>query len=555
MLGTLKGRIFIIVAALALAGWYMYSNYNTCAEERERTGSARVCSPIKLGLDLQGGMHLVLEVDDRDGTMTAEARADATERALTVIRNRIDQFGVEEPMIQRVGDHRIIVELPGIEDEERAKDIIRQTAFLQFFLVQSGTRYQSFMSALPRIDRAVLAAFGDEAGTAAEPQPDTRRETVEDLLFGADPVPDTAAAPVTDAEAVEPPARRPFSQLLRETGQDGQLLVQERDVERIQRWLADDQVRRALPRGSTIRWHHEPEAFGAELYRGLWVLEERAFLLGGDLENATPGRDQQFGETIVSFELTRRGGRTFERVTGENVGELIAIVLDDLVVSAPVIRSRIGARGQIQLGQAPLSEAADLALVLRAGALPAPLRIMEERTVGPSLGADSIEKGRLAGILGLMFVVLAMVLYYRTSGALAVGALSVYVVLVMGGLAAFNATLTLPGIAGLILSIGMAVDANVLIFERIREELRAGRVPRTAADEGFKHAMSAIVDSNLTTLLTALILFQFGTGPVRGFAVTLSVGIVASFFSAVYVTRTFFLLYLARKKPTEPISI
>jgi protein-export membrane protein SecD len=555
MLGTLKGRIFVIVAVLALAGWYMYSNYNTCVEERERTGSARVCSPIKLGLDLQGGMHLVLEVDDPEGTMTPEARADATERALTVIRNRIDQFGVEEPMIQRVGEHRIIVELPGIEDEERAKDIVRQTAFLQFFLVQSGTQYQAFMNALPRLDRAVLAAFGDDAGTALEQRPETRRETVEDLLFGADPVPDAEPAPETEAEAAAPPARRPLSQLLRETGQDGQLLVPERDIHTVQRWLADEQVRRAIPRGSTIRWHHEPQAFGAELYRPLWILQERAFLLGGDLENATPGRDAQFGETIVSFELTRRGGRTFERVTGENVGELIAIVLDDVVMSAPVIRSRIGARGQIQLGQSPLSEAADLALVLRAGALPAPLRIMEERTVGPSLGADSIEKGRLAGLIGLLFVVLAMILYYRAAGALAVGALTVYVVLVMGGLAAFNATLTLPGIAGLILSIGMAVDANVLIFERIREEVRAGRVPRTAADEGFKHAMSAIVDSNLTTLLTALILFQFGTGPVRGFAVTLSVGIVASFFSAVYVTRTFFLLYLARKKPTEAISI
>jgi protein-export membrane protein SecD len=564
MLGTLKGRIFVIVAVLALAGWYMYSNYSGCVEERERTGSSRVCSPIKLGLDLQGGMHLVLEVDDTEGTMTPEARADATERALTVIRNRIDQFGVEEPMIQRVGDHRIIVELPGIEDEERAKDIIRQTAFLQFFLVQSGSEYQAFMNALPRLDRAVLAAFGEDAGLATERRPDTRRETVEDLLFGADAPADAQPAPDAEADieadtaaeaTAAPPSRRPLSQLLRESGQDGQLLVQERDVETVQRWLADEQVQRALPRGSTIRWHHEPQAFGADLYRALWILQGRAFLLGGDLENATPGRDQQFGETIVSFELTRRGGRTFERVTGENVGELIAIVLDDMVMSAPVIRSRIGARGQIQLGQSPLSEAADLALVLRAGALPAPLRIMEERTIGPSLGADSIEKGRLAGMLGLLFVVLAMILYYRAAGALAVAALSVYVVLVMGGLAAFNATLTLPGIAGLILSIGMAVDANVLIFERIREELNAGRVPRTAADEGFRHAMSAIVDSNLTTLLTALILFQFGTGPVRGFAVTLSVGIVASFFSAVYVTRTFFLLYLARKKPTEPISI
>jgi protein-export membrane protein SecD len=559
MLGSLKGRIFVIITILAIAGWHMYSNYDTCATERERTGSSRVCSPIKLGLDLQGGMHLVLEVDDPEGTMTPEARADATERALTVIRNRIDQFGVEEPMIQKVGDNRIIVELPGIEDEERAKDIVRQTAFLQFFLVQSGSEYQAFRNALPRMDRAVLAAFGEDAGLATDAPVDTGRERVEDLLFpGQTPAEQPGEAleeqPEED-EALPPPSRRPLSERLLESGQDGQLMVHERDVETIQRWLADDQVRRSLPRGSTVRWHHEPQARGAELYRGLWVLEERAFLRGDDLENATPGRDAQFGETIVSFELTRRGGRLFERITSENIGELIAIVLDESVMSAPVIRSRIGASGQIQLGQAPLEEARDLALVLRAGALPAPLRIMEERTVGPSLGADSIAQGQLAGIIGLIFVVLVMILYYRTAGVLAVGALSVYVVLVMGGLAAFNATLTLPGIAGLILSIGMAVDANVLIFERIREELAAGRVPRTAADEGFKHAMSAIVDSNLTTLLTALILFQFGTGPVRGFAVTLSVGIVASFFSAVYVTRTFFLLYLARKKPTEAISI
>jgi protein-export membrane protein SecD len=555
MLGSLKGRIIVIIAVLVFAGWQMNANYTSCVDERERTGSSRVCSPIKLGLDLQGGMHLVLEVDDPEGTLTPEARADATDRALRVIRMRIDEFGVEEPMIQRVGDDRIVVELPGIDDEERAKDIIRQTAFLQFFLVHSGSEHRAFINALPRLDRAVLAVFGDEAGTQAEERPETDRETVEQLLFGqdrpAEAGPDRPDQPETEA----PLTRRPFSERLRESGQDGQLLVQERDVATLQRWLADDQVRRSLPRGTTVRWHHEPQAMGAELYRPLWILQERAFLRGDDLENATPGRDAQFGETIVSFELTRRGGRQFERITSENIGELIAIVLDEQVMSAPVIRSRIGASGQIQLGQAPLAEAADLALVLRAGALPAPLRIMEERTIGPSLGADSIAKGQLAGLIGLMFVVLVMILYYRTAGVLAVAALTVYVVLVMGGLAAFNATLTLPGIAGLILSIGMAVDANVLIFERIREELQAGRVPRTAADEGFKHAMSAIVDSNLTTLLTALILFQFGTGPVRGFAVTLSVGIVASFFSAVYVTRTFFLLYLARKKPNEAISI
>ena len=540
MLGSLKGRIFIIAAAFVLSAWFLYDN------------------GLKLGLDLQGGMHLVLEVEDSEGTMTPESRADATDRALKIIRTRIDQFGVEEPLIQKVGDDRIIVELAGIQDEERAKDIIRQTAFLQFFLVHSGQEFQGFLNALPRMDRAVLAAFGEDAGRRGAEERDSGRETVESLLFGGDTAaaPGDAGADTAQADTAEaPPSRRPFSELMLESGQDGQLLVDERDVETVQQWLANPTVQRAIPRGAALRFGQDTLAQGTELYRPLFVLEDRPFLRGEELEDAQPGREQQFNNTIVSFDLSRRGGRTFERITSQNIGELIAIVLDDEVVSAPVIRSRIGASGQIEMGQAPLEEARDLALVLRAGALPAPLRIMEERTVGPSLGADSIDKGELAGIVGLILVVIIMIGYYRVSGMLAVAALATYVVLVLGGLAAFHATLTLPGIAGLILTVGMAVDANVLIFERIREELAAGRVPRTAADEGFKHAMSAIVDSNLTTLLTALILFQFGTGPVRGFAVTLSIGIVASFFSAVYVTRTFFLLYLAGKKPTEPISI
>jgi preprotein translocase subunit SecD len=236
----------------------------------------------------------------------------------------------------------------------------------------------------------------------------------------------------------------------------------------------------------------------------------------------------------------------------------LAIVLDQEVMSAPVIRDRIGAAGQIELSNSPnaMDEARDLALVLRAGALTAPLRIMENRTVGPSLGQDSIDAGMMAGIVGLILVVLIMLTYYRVAGLMAIGALAVYVVLVMGGLAMVpGATLTVPGIAALILSVGMAVDANVLIFERIREELIAGRATRTAVDDGFGNALSAIVDANITTLITALILFQFGTGPVRGFAVTLSIGIMASFFSAVFVTRTLFLVYLSGKKTAESISI
>jgi preprotein translocase subunit SecD len=251
---------------------------------------------------------------------------------------------------------------------------------------------------------------------------------------------------------------------------------------------------------------------------------------------------------------TGRAAATFERVTAQNIGRRIAIVLDGQIHSAPSIRTRIGASGQIDMAQAPMEEARDLALVLRAGAFTAPLEIVEQRSVGPQLGQDSIDQGMIAGIIGISLVILHHDGYYRF-GALAITALVIYVLLLMAGLAGLGATLTAPGIAGIILSLGMAVDANVLIFERIREELGLGRTVRAAVDNGFGHAMSAIVDSNITTLITALILYQVGTGPVRGFAVTLSIGIVASFFTAVFITRTFMLAYLERRRTADAISI
>jgi len=539
---TLKTRILVILGVLAVSGWYLSQN------------------GLKRGLDLQGGMHLALEVDDPQGTMTREARADATDRALKIIRSRIDQFGVAEPIVQKVGDDRIIVELAGITDQQRAKDIVQQTAFLQFQLVTSG---QQIAQALPRLDRAVVQALGPE-GLPTDSR-NAPRDQVSDLLFGR-PAEDSAAAAGDDAAAADEEAgaagaqdsaalARPFTALLADAGAPGQFLVAAEDVPTLRRYLALPEVQRAMPRGETLRLGAETEGRGAQLYRSVYALQADPFMTGEMLENATAGRDPQYNQTIVSFELNRRGGRIFERVTGENINERIAIVLDEEVYSAPVIRSRIGARGQIELGGSSLQEANDLALVLRAGALPAKLNIIEERTVGPSLGADSVEQGKIAGMIGILLVVGIIIGYYRVAGLLAVGSLGIYTVLVMGGLAAFGATLTAPGIAGLILSIGMAVDANVLIFERIREELAGGRTVRTAVDEGFRHAMSAIVDSNLTTLITALILFNFGTGPVRGFAVTLCVGIVASFFSAVYVTRTLFLLYMQRRDATQPLSI
>jgi preprotein translocase subunit SecD len=538
MLKSLRGRLIAIVVILATALGYLYSN------------------GLKLGLDLQGGIHMVLEVDDPDGTLTDEARADAIDRAERIIRTRIDELGVEEPLVQKVGSERIIIELAGIQDEQRAKDIVQQTAYLEWRLVLPTTEVDA---ALNRVDRAIVATIGQDSLRALGRDTEAPSSNIEDLLFGGDTASagDSVAAEATEAEVAEAPTTelRPFTGLLNQGNQPGTYLVAEQDVAIAQEFLAMPEVQRSMPRNVALLWGWEPVGIGALAYRELWVVEEDAFLTGEMLEDALAQRDPQFNQAQVQFTLSRRGGRVFSQVTGQHVGDQIAIILDNEVVSAPVVRDRIGARGQIDLGSADMEEARDLALVLRAGALPAKLQVIEERTVGPSLGQDSIDQGRLAGLVGIILVVVIMISYYRVAGVLSVLALGVYVVLVLGGLAALNATLTLPGIAGLILSIGMAVDANVLIFERIREELAAGRTTRTAVDEGFAHALSAIVDANITTLITALILFQFGTGPVRGFAVTLSIGIVASFFSALYVTRTLFLVYLSTRKASDPLSI
>ena len=537
MLSSLRGRFALILIVIAISGWQLYTK------------------GLKQGLDLQGGMHLVLEVDDPDGTLTAAARADAMDRAERIIRTRVDELGVEEPLIQKVGSERLIVELAGIRDEERAKSILNEAAFLEFKLVLPTTEVEL---TLPRLDRAIVATLSEDEienlGARAAPT-DPGLRTVEDLLFaGGDTSTSDSAAATSNTTPTQSNAR-PFTALLNSGDVEGSYLVATEDVESIQRFLDLPEVQRALPRDVSLTFESQPVGVGARTYRRLYVLQKDAFMTGEALQNATAGRDPQFNQSQVQFELNRAGGRRFSQFTAQHVGDYLAIVLDDEVMSAPVIRDRIGARGQIDLGASPLDEARDLALVLRAGALPVKLRVMEERTVGPSLGEDSVNQAKVAGLIGVVLVVSIMIGYYHMAGLLSVIALGVYGILVLGGLAGLNATLTLPGIAGLILSVGMAVDANVLIFERIREELAAGRANRTALAEGFGNALSAIVDSNVTTLITALVLFQFGTGPVRGFAVTLSIGIVASFFSALFVTRTLFLLYLSGKKASDLISI
>ena len=540
MFNSIRGRIIVILVLVGVSMGYLWNN------------------GLKLGLDLQGGMHLVLEVDDPEGTMAPEALADAIDRSERIMRTRIDEFGVEEPLIQRAGAYRLIVELPGIgpDDESRAKNLIQQSAFLEFKLVLPVTEFES---GLALIDRQIVGVLGVDSIRALGRDTEAPSQDIQNLIFGGETA-DSAQADSTgvDEESEEDDQSdnfRPFTSLLASGDIEGAYLVATEDVEVATLFLALSEVQRALPRNVSVHWEADPIGLGQRTYRRLYVTEEDAFVTGDMLEDATAQRDPQFNQAQVNFQFNRAGGRRFSNFTTQHIGDFIAIVLDDEIVSAPVVQDRIGASGVINMGNADMTEAADLALVLRAGALPAPLAIMEERTVGPSLGQDSIDRGQIAGLIGMVAVILIMSLYYRGAGVLAVMALGVYLTLVLGGLAAFNAVLTLPGIAGLILSVGMAVDANVLIFERIREELILGRATRTAVDEGFAHALSAIVDANITTLITALILFQFGTGPVKGFAVTLSIGIVASFFSALYVTRTFFLIYLSGKKASDPISI
>lgn len=524
---------------------------------------------IVLGLDLQGGSHLALEVEDPEGLLSAAEREEAIDRAITVVRTRIDEFGVAEPSIQKAGRDRIIVELPGIRDEGRAREIIQRTAFLQFQVVQPVSELEE---RLTRMDRAVVAALGDEAIADAPPAEDPEAAEPGLDLFRTDPDPEEPAAPDEEVEADQDPdaglddaeaaalanagdnGATPLSSLLFPGGFQEALAVAEEDVETLQRYLALPEVRRLLPRGTEVVLG-QPQGQDARAFRPVYLLTSAPMMTGERLVDARAQRDQQFNQPEVGFDLSRRGGREFERATGRHVGDQMAIVLDDQVISAPTIQTQIGARGRITLGGGDMEEARDLALILRAGALPVPLEVVEERSVGPSLGEDSVEAGQLAGIIGLVLVVGTIMGYYRFAGVMAVGALSIYLLMVLGGLSGINATLTLPGIAGLILSIGMAVDANVLIFERIREELAAGRSSRVSVNEGFKHALSAIVDANITTLLTAFILFYLGTGPVRGFAVTLAIGIIASMFTAIFITRTFFTVYLNRHKAGQAVSI
>ena len=401
-------------------------------------------------------LNLSLDPDEQDLAKDAAVR-----QALQTIRNRIDQFGVAEPVIQRQGmaGTRILVQLPGAEDPERVKNLLRTSAILQFRLVQAGPA---------ETREALVAAAGGQ-----------------------------------------------------------------------------------LPAGTEIVESIPETVNGVEIPTLFYLLDIVPIVEGGELKDARLSQDQ-FGLPAIGFTLEATSAQKFGEFTSTNIGRLLAIVLDDRVQQAPSIEARIDGDGIIS-GQFTLEEAEDKSLMLRSGALPASIEYLEDRSVGPSLGRESIRQGVLAAIIGMSLVVAFMLIYYKGAGINAVLALTLNLIIVMGVMASLQATLTLPGIAGLILLIGMSVDANVLIFERIREELDLGKTVRSSIDAGFSKAFSAILDANLTTLIAAAFLFQFGTGPVKGFAVTITIGIVASMFTALFVSRVIFAIWTSTRRQTLSI--
>lgn len=485
---NLQWKVLGIVAVAIACVWLIVPPFTV----KDRDGRVIQKGKINLGLDLQGGMHVVLKVDT--SKLDADARKDAVERAMEIIRNRVDSFGVGEMAIQRQGKENIIVQLPGVTDRERALEIIGKTAHLEFKLVSDNV--DALKKALNAAVKAAQPAAERAASAAAAAEP-------------------AATAPGVDA------AKSAVTEAAKPDTKDKAAAIDEVLAEYELKYQESDRGREPL------------------------LVEKKAALAGDTIVNAkTEFSSRGFGEPYVSLTLNPKGAQIFADLTAANVGKRLAIVLDGKIVSAPVIREAIPS-GQAQIsGNFTVNEANDLSVILRAGALPAPVIVEEERTVGPLLGADSIKSGIRATLIGGLLVFVFMIVYYRLAGVIADISLILNTLIILGCLAIFKGTLTLPGIAGLILTIGMAVDANVLIYERIREEMRLGKSLRASVAAGFHRAFSAILDSNLTTIVAAALIFQFGTGPVRGFAVTLTIGLLANLFTAVFCSRVMFELLI-----------
>jgi len=512
MTRTDQGKLLGVLVVTALAVWCLFPSYQyysmspaqRAAMDPNKLAKLRKQS-VHLGLDLQGGLQLLLEVDK--SRLTAAEAKDAVERAREIIMNRIDQFGVAEPLIQVEGTDRIAVQLPGLTDRSRAIELIGKTALLEFKLVRTADEQRA---AFQRLDSWLASR-------------------------GVTPAGDSALA------------KTPLTGLMLAEG-----FIRKEDLPTAEKLLATPGIDSIIPGDTQILWGNQDEARQGMTGRSLYVLKRDPEMTGGSVASAEAavGLDQTNpGGWGVSMKMTPKGRADFARVTGNNVGRQLAIILDGVVQTAPFIRDRIpSGDASITGGSFDVNSAKDIAIVLRAGALPAPVRIIEERTVGPSLGADSIHDGLMAGLIGTAMVVAFMAIYYQLSGLVAIAALALNLVYLIAAMAYFHATLTLPGIAGIVLTVGMAVDTNVLIFERIREELRHGRSIHESVRLGYDRAFRTIFDAHSTTLISALFLFQFGTGPIKGFAVTLTIGLLANLFTAVLFTRMIYDWWLGQGK-------
>ena len=573
---------------------------------------------IKQGLDLKGGMYIVLEVDlptlieniaiNKDGKLSSifdkirsdisispeadffdlfsehveknqlklsryyydygsssddilsslnDEAEDAINRVLEILQNRIDQFGVAEPTIQKQGSQRIIVELAGVQNSERARSLLESTALLEFYLVKEVTTTNELMIKIDQIlkkDKSVASVAKELKSQEIESDDASSEQavSVSELFGGVESTTDEADSAIVDEDIF---AERPFSSLLRSLGNS--IGVPEKNTFAIKKLIEKAEVQERLASmGSNFLFGHKAEEYvltdgSVERMYALYLLDDQAELTGGVVEEAKanlgPQGTTSAGQPIVNLSMNSDGARKWASMTGSNVGRQVAIVLDKKVHMAPNIREKISGGGTLIEGFANIDEAKDIAIVLRAGALPAPVEIIEERVIGPSLGAESVKSGTLSVLIGLVIVLVFMIFYYRTAGTIADFALVWNIVLVLAILASLQATLTLPGIAGLILTVGMSIDANVIIFERIREELDKGKTAKAAIDGGYNRALTTIIDANMTTLIAALVLWQFGTGPIRGFATVLFWGILISMFTAIFVTRTIFNAFVNRK--------
>ncbi len=606
-------RIFFILAAVALSLvflWPTYKDYSyrsalaklhgadslAYVEKNQESMADAKDKRIKLGLDLQGGMRVVLEIDivqllddiaknkddtfnaiiaevrkeaatsdasvisiltrkfqergirlsryyynirDDDAKVTSELEAEtekAVDRAVEIVRNRVDQYRVSEPNIQKQGTRRIIVELPGVKDESEVRRLLEGTARLEFKLLKDP---QIAYRVMTSIDNFLTGKVeGDttpvkEKKAAVEPK---KTDALTELLGGESP---TSAADTSDEARIL--KEHPFFAFVRPDPNNGTGFVEAKNRDKVIRLLSRPDIEKILPSDFQFLWSNKTvtDASGLKFYT-LYAVKKTPELTGDVVSNAFASVDPEDNRPIVQMEMNSDGAREWARITGANVNKRIAIALDNSVYSAPNVQEKItGGRSRIT-GMENSNEARLLEIVLKAGALPAPVTIVEQRSVGASLGEDSIRSGLNASVYAFVFTVLFMVVYYSSAGFIADFALMFNILFILGTLAGFRATLTLPGIAGIVLTIGMAVDANVLINERIREELEGGKTLRAAIDAGYAKAFAAIFDSNLTTFLTGLVLYQFGTGPIQGFALTLMIGLAASMFSAIIITHVVF---------------